>query len=1608
MAGAEDSLIFPEPLGGGYVEDFCYVLRAEHGFEIGPIEIEQILRLLAVLEASGRRIETATDAFQLLSPILAKDPEDQATLKQVISNAFKDAGKPPIESPEGGGDAAANEPFVPMSPGSGPGSGLGPEQNLGDVLGPLQRSLALAFPVLGVAGVLGLYMWIRQNPPVGPGPECQSVTDEPATGGSEFTEACPEITQPDVSLLDQSISALLSTLSNTTTLLLFLLVIAILGCLGYMLLQLRRLAAERDGIPDTEDRFRPVLAGSGPIFFTSPQGEAQIAKLTRHDLVGTRKLDAPETAIQTVSKGGYLTLVYQDRKVQPEFTILFDRRSMRDQFQILVEDLRTAIAGQHIHVDRFDYTNLPERPVEIDREGVAVRAVSFDEIVAKTEARHILLVANPDDLITGARRLIPWLAKLARHGEVTVLSTIPLGQVRRPLAALRRVGVAVHPAWDFDAEGSDAIDSFRASQRMPSDAALTSDFAPSKAEQAVLAGWIRRNLSNRAREFLAALSIYPEISVAMTRAMLKRLSTTDRRPLVDGGVMGEVVGMQWLRAARMPDWAMDLVRRDIPDRRRRELRDDVQNSLEPDPSGRDAISLSYDTSVFNMSFLRGFDPQQGRLTEAVVGRPSWRQTELAVYIGHALRGQGTNATTMRRIALLLSVVAAALTLTYTAQVLANTLLAQVMAFATLAVGILLHMLALASIGRELVQTLNWVASGGLLCVFAQLLGSTDIADVLAPAAVMFIVFLARGSPRTARSIHDVMRGSSWVMGTAIFFAVSVTVISVDASLGLVAAFPLLSGALYVGLFALILAWPLRAPLRDVVLLTLLAGAFASQGVYKFFAIPEALAGFDSVVTGHALAVTALAVAVFAHLDWRGAGRPSQAWYAALANGALFGLLTFLPAVIAGEILVWPVTYFGFLAFLVATVPVERIGTVRRNVLWLVVAPLMITLGIEATNRVVSPDVPEVSNEYTTLSISALLAVPLARLALPGLFRPWRVSVFYHEWPATTLRQRLVAVAGGFFFNLCTFRVVTGPLSLDFTFLAIPAAAFLAYTLGRAGFWAVAIGGLFFWVQLDFGGGGTSQTPAVYFACLLVARVVGCAELRHEIIQTAALTRWQLIYLTLGFALSFSYYFGATGLVHRPQPYLEIVLILIGLSKVSLRQIAPWLFWCWVASVVVGTVRFYYWDALNIRPTLASTADILALAACFVAGRALRELLENPLAFDGMVGRIAQWLFTIIILDQVVFSLDLEFEIWAFFLSVDLVPEIGIIVGYVALGLVGGWRGVFYGCLVSTIAFFVLPAVSSFLLPLVLFVDIGFLFAGLAYPGSSVGFQYDLGGGVSVGLGYPMFSVFGLWAQRALIARTGVTERELLALERKTRRDELNERWGSIGADLTEDVEPGGTSNGSIASGDSSKRAGLAETYLDDTAPSQKGDGEPPFVPVPLDAYREDRAALRARGRISSGGHPVLRALWLDRVAVFSGLFVFFNIPLAVVLFLATATVDEPIIIEPIPVPLDENAFSEPSTPSGGATTANDGLPIVVDPLLSDQTDPNAAQQTVDPDQATGSKGVEPLPVEPVAPEQQTVLPEENTFEDPVIPAPIIVEETPALGDVICTIWPFAC
>ncbi|MBK7675781.1 MAG: hypothetical protein IPJ27_14070 [Candidatus Accumulibacter sp.] len=123
----------------------------------------------------------------------------------------------------------------------------------------------------------------------------------------------------------------------------------------------RRAVLDRFPAGTAAERYRlhRRWAGGLPRLFAGRELRDALRELRRHRSVVSRQLDAAATVEATVSQRGRFTPVYGRRRAAPEYLVLVDRRSGRDQQARLLDELLARLRRDGVYLDCWDFNGDP-------------------------------------------------------------------------------------------------------------------------------------------------------------------------------------------------------------------------------------------------------------------------------------------------------------------------------------------------------------------------------------------------------------------------------------------------------------------------------------------------------------------------------------------------------------------------------------------------------------------------------------------------------------------------------------------------------------------------------------------------------------------------------------------------------------------------------------------------------------------------------------------------------------------------------------------------------------------------------------------------------------------------------------------------------------------------------------------------------------------------------------------------------------------------------------------------------------------------------------------------------------------------------------------------
>lgn len=1457
---ADAQPLFPEALSGGDPAAFCEEMRARHGLNIGVDTIAALCAVLKRLHDAGQPVTTQAEALSFVTPVLAKTAAEQAVLREEIRRAFADEHRHRKPEPRFVNQAAnREEPIRPLDLGR---PGLPPWQVIAGV--------AL---VIGPIGIVILNGGISA-PDIPVAPETQNVPFGSTT-------------------LGQALLAAWALLTGSGTLVFAAAVLSGLAAL-WVIARLHNLSVERDLAPEAADVVRAGLAAQTRIFFTSAVAQDALRRMAQHGQRATGRWDMAKTISRTIARGGQATLVPETRPVQPEFTVLFARSHQEDQAALIAEDLVAGLRDQTLHVARYDFVGTPVRLSCIGPDNHVKAVVSHSTFLTETDGHHVILVINPQRLFAMDGSVLPWVSHLVTpERSLMLLSPEPLahqGDMADRLAALGIVAADARDAGLLDLIEGPRGARAGATGRMSDAHPWMQDSVPDAAQLRAIARWLLHRLSPGAREALAALTLYPELSRSFTRMAAGRVRDGGGQWLFLPARMGELTGLEWMRQGRIPDWARALVQSMTPVDRLADMEQTLREGLMPNAQGAIGTVMLRPRRLGLVGWLT---PQTSQ-REAVVMRARPRSA-LAFDLPDALsRSLGQRIDQRWWLAGAAGLGLGAILHGSLERVTQEA--AQLCVFALL-VGLLLLRGYLEH--RTSIDWRPWPVLAGAVGLAGVVANGTNIGQ---PEAMYFLphanfglalALLLGGEPNRCRPFAESMKGENlgasqlrWTLFQGTWIGAFWIWGNWDAIDGQTT--PLVT-LVMVGLLMLLMSRRLAFSAADIVAVPLSLWALHTG------CIAQDQLGYVSGEGGAVLAFYVVCVAYFIEFRWRGVLplNPLAALVLTVAPVFLFNLLAViftLDQTVTASFFVLGVVVAHFHVFIGRWPKGWFLGTFATVVI------ILALLGYD----------PEWDERVWVLVLLVSTAViwPLVRRQYPDLIGDTVWSVYdNYVWTALSGQTARLTFIGVGLFLLCGFRYRIDFVNMGFFWLCYPVAIWAGARYGLAGFRMLAVTLLPFWIDIgiDFGtlGLATSGGPDDYFACLLLARIAGMADLRQRILKTTTLTPWQITYLCLGFVMGAAVELPTLGAVFMgvnfsPQTFFLVVLFLIGMSQVSLTQFSRFL----AVMFLISCLSHWYDSNLDqmlwffaIRPAFATPSDVVEIALAFAFGRAMRRILVDPWTFDWMARRTV---ILVVLMLGVVRLVGAGIAFGPVGIPLTLVPTEALILGFCVLGFLYRSTGIWIAIGVEVTLVLVSVAVTTASGALLPFGDplIGPVFVDANNYVPAIGLRGSLNDVSVLGLGGWLFAFAGLVLRRGLEARYVLSE-GVGIFGRPT--PEGASSWISTLNSGEEHAARDITVSRRVLGGITRMHAGRDGLTWNDAVPT---------INATADAYNGDKAAIEALPQYSAAGHPALQALWIDRWAVIAGTFAIFYTAAELVAFgadIASAVAEAQVPVTEVPI-----------------------------------------------------------------------------------------------------------
>lgn len=322
-----------------------------------------------------------------------------------------------------------------------------------------------------------------------------------------------------------------------------------------------------------------------------------IQQMRRHRRSGATGLDVPKTIDATVNKGGWFTPVYSSQYALPEYLILIDRVSYRDQQARLESELVGRLREHNVPVEVYYFQGDPR---VCQKEEAKAQRLSLQDLAALHPDHYLLILSDGAGLLnrlTGRpQRWLDLLSHWRGRALLTPEPTSEWGYREWALAGLDMFVLpasvdgmtalidAIHLETAPEPPGGRAAGPFPDLLRERKERWLDSP-EPESAVVDKLSSQLKDYLGKEGYYWLSACAIYPALHWNLTLYFGYELTSRER---FEERLLA-LVRLPWFRHGSMPDWLRLRLLADVPEEGerliRRKLEELLISSLEEPQAG---------------------------------------------------------------------------------------------------------------------------------------------------------------------------------------------------------------------------------------------------------------------------------------------------------------------------------------------------------------------------------------------------------------------------------------------------------------------------------------------------------------------------------------------------------------------------------------------------------------------------------------------------------------------------------------------------------------------------------------------------------------------------------------------------------------------------------------------------------------------------------------------------------------------------------------------------------------------------------------------------------------------------------------------------------------
>ena len=292
----------------------------------------------------------------------------------------------------------------------------------------------------------------------------------------------------------------------------------------------------------------------------------KIAQSLRHRIrVPSNEIDVNKTIDATLSRGGWLTPVYQTYQVLPEYLFLINRTSYRDHQAKFIEGIIEGLKHEGVFITIYFFDDDPRICFADDDKSYPLR---LRDIISKYSEHSLVIISDTENFFSSiSGELEPWVNQLTNWDNRAILTPTPVENwgyqelelaqefmiLPATLKGLEALSQRLRQGWATYFVGEETRIPLPDGLRTRPYFWIERNPPPTEQINAML-DTLEKYLGKHGFYWLSACAVFPELHWNMTIYLGNVLKIESGASLIEVCSLTDLARLPWLRYGYMPDW----------------------------------------------------------------------------------------------------------------------------------------------------------------------------------------------------------------------------------------------------------------------------------------------------------------------------------------------------------------------------------------------------------------------------------------------------------------------------------------------------------------------------------------------------------------------------------------------------------------------------------------------------------------------------------------------------------------------------------------------------------------------------------------------------------------------------------------------------------------------------------------------------------------------------------------------------------------------------------------------------------------------------------------------------------------------------------------------